>query len=447
MIGKIIELKLRTIFSLPLLVFFIFISFISTIFGIGVANTPPQLNQPTSFDIILPISIFSSFLLGYTLFPNNVLITKSDLDFLFQTPLNDREFLISITLAGFIINYLYLSFLVIFLALLMRYLGFLFLVLFALDLTFLSNLLYLLSFWKRLPISLLLILWFVSSYFGFPLSPFSVEYGISIGFYIFLVFSLILSLLSFKYFSLSSYVNVALMDMGGQRGSVKRLIDLSSSSPFFAMLKKNLNLIEIGGRIGGFTGGQYSIARVKIYYLTLGVVALAIAYYFIINYIPTFSFYFVLVEFFLNYSIAQASFINEPFWINLTIMSPIEFVRRYFLSKLISLYLVFLPLPIVAFVMGSYNEALAFLIIPLTFVIMTSLLVGYYPVTQKSMESDRITFSRIILSYVVLGIGMTVSILALYFPFYTLIGVVIIDLPFFVSQNFWEKAFEKNIRA
>lgn len=65
-----------------------------------------------------------------------------------------------------------------------------------------------------------------------------------------------------------------------------------------AMLKKNLNLIEIGGRTGGFTGGQYSIARVKIYYLTLGVLALAIAYYFVADLIPIFSFYFVLIEFF-----------------------------------------------------------------------------------------------------------------------------------------------------
>lgn len=128
-------------------------------------------------------------------------------------------------------------------------------------------------------------------------------------------------------------------------------------------------------------------------------------------------------------------------------MSPIEFVRRYFLSKLISLYIVFIPLPILAFIMGNYNEAIAFLIIPLTFIIMTSLLVRYYPATQQSMQNDRITFSKIILSYVVLGIGITISVLAVYFPFYTLIGVIILDLPFFISQSFWEKAFERNIRA
>ncbi|BFH72915.1 hypothetical protein SJAV_08590 [Sulfurisphaera javensis] len=447
MIGKVIELKLRTVFSLPLLVFFIFIAFISTVFAIGFANIPPQLDQPNSFDIVFPISIFSSFLLGYTLFPRSILITKSDLDFLFQIPLDDKDFLIATTLAGFIINYLYLSFLVIFLALIMHYYGFLFLIIFSLDLTFLSNLLYLLTFWKRLPIAIILVLWFVSSYFDFPLSPFSIEYGNFLGFYLFLIFSLLLALLLFKYFSLSNYVNTMLMELGGQRGSVKSLINLSSSSPFMAMLKKNLNLIEIGGRTGGFTGGQYSIARVKIYYLTLGVLALAIAYYFVADLIPIFSFYFVLIEFFLNYSIAQASFINEPFWINLTIMSPIEFVRRYFLSKLISLYIVFIPLPILAFIMGNYNEAIAFLIIPLTFIIMTSLLVRYYPATQQSMQNDRITFSKIILSYVVLGIGITISVLAVYFPFYTLIGVIILDLPFFISQSFWEKAFERNIRA
>lgn len=106
------------------------------------------------------------------------------------------------------------------------------------------------------------------------------------------------------------------------------------------MLKKNINLIELGGRASTFMGGQYMVARVKVYYVTLGMLAMSVLYYLLL-FTSIFSLIFILTEFFLVFSIAQASFINEPLWINLSIMSPLEFVRRYFASKIFSLYLAF----------------------------------------------------------------------------------------------------------
>jgi len=294
------------------------------------------------------IEIQSLYLLIYSLMPGNVYVFKSDIDFLFMLPVDDKEIIISFSLATFIFDLnILLTFLVI-LAPIIKFGALVVIISYAFITSFLGNILYKLKFFQRLLVAIALSLWFFSASFGFPYSPFSMLDGNSISYFILVAFTALVVYLSIEKVSLYDLVQGNFLQFSRP---IKSSISFHSSSPFLVMLKKNLNVIELGGR-GGAGGEQYIIARVRIYYLLLGTSTLAlIAYVFRNVFIPLFLEYLMLVDY------AEASFLNEPIWLNLSVMSPIEFARRYLMSRLIALYILFAPVTL-SFFLFDLNAGL-----------------------------------------------------------------------------------------
>ena len=377
------------------------------------------------------IEILSLYLLVYSLMPGNAYVFKSDIDFLFMLPVDEKEVIISFSLASFIFDLnILLTFLMI-LAPIIKFGSLVVIISYALIVSFLGNILYKLKFFQRLLVAVSLSLWFFSAYFGFPYSPFSMLDGDFISYLILVAFTALVVYLSIEKVSLYDLVQGNFLHLSRP---IKSSISFCSSSPFLVMLKKNLNIIELGGR-GGAGGEKYVIARVRIYYLLLGTIILAlIAYIFRVVFTPLFLEYLILVDY------AEASFLNEPIWLNLSVMSFIEFARRYLISKLITLYILFLPVTL-SFFLFDLNAGLGNLIFPLSFIYLSSVLARVYP------RASQVNIRRFLFSVISIGSALAVVYLSVKFPIYVLVIVLALSLPFLFSKNFWEKTFEKAISS
>jgi len=435
MILKLIKLKLISIFSKPLLVLLFLVLLFDIYVGLLQASRASTSPYPTIDSPVanFGIELLSFYFLIYSLIPGNRFVNKSDMDFLFMLPVNEKEIIVTLSLVTFIYNLFLMATLNLLLALIIGYGSFLVITLFSLLISFIGNTLYKLRYIQRLFVSLILTLWFFSAYFGFPLSPLSMFKGYSIAYPILVIFTIFIVFFAIKKVSIQD-----LVQEGGLQStkSIKSSLTFNSSSVLLTMLKKNLNIIELGGRIGA-GGTQYLIARITIHYLSLGTIGLALVSYFFHVAIVS-----IFLEFMLLVNFAQASFINEPIWLNLSVMTPIQFARRYLLSKVISLYILFLPIT-VSFFLYNLEAGIGNLILPLTFIYLSSVLARFYPVSQSGNQA--INIRRFIFSTVGLLLVFVITYLSLIFPIYTFIAVLTLTIPFLLSKNFWEKTFEKAI--
>ena len=161
-----------------------------------------------------------------------------------------------------------------------------------------------------------------------------------------------------------------------------------------------------------------------------------VTYFFHLTFISLF------IEFILLANFAQASFINEPVWLNLSIMTPIQFARRYLISKLLAIYILFMPVTI-SFFFYDFSAGIGNLVFPLSFIYLSSVLARIYPVSQNG--SQALNVRRFLFSTIGALPEFVITYLSVFFPFYTLIVLLLLTLSFLLSKNFWEKTFEKAI--
>ena len=433
MILKLIKIKLISVFSKPLLaLLFIVLGFdiYMAIFELSEVSGHSTVNNPFTN---LGIGVLSLYFLIYSLIPGNRFIMKSDVDFLFMLPVDEREIIISLSLATFIYNLVMMATINLLLVPAIAYGSFLVTTLFSLVISFIGNIIYKLKFIWRVLLSLILTSWFFSANFNFPFSPLSMFRGYSISYPILAIFTASIVFLSIKSVSLQDLVQGREIHYSKP---LKSSLTFNSSSVFLTMLKKNLNIIELGGRIGA-GGTQYVVARIEIYYLLLGTTALAF-----VNYFLHLTFISLFIEFMLLTNFAQASFINEPIWLNLSVMTPIQFARRYLISKLLTIYILFMPLT-ASFFLYDFSAGIGNLVFPLSFVYLSSVLARVYPVSQSG--SQALNVRRFLFSTIGALPVLVIAYLSVFFPFLTLVVLLVLTSPFLFSENFWEKTFEKVI--
>ncbi|BFI75962.1 hypothetical protein [Sulfurisphaera ohwakuensis] len=437
---KIAWLKIRSTYSLPLLILSLIILVFYIFIGIGESELAYTSAHVSS---ILPlktavIELLSIYLFSYSVLPTNRIVSKSDQDFLFMIPVDEKELAIGIICSYLIINMLLVGILIIFTAPILGFGSFALFLLFSILLSFIPIFSLRLKTLYRVLFTLLLLIWFISAYFNFPYSPLSMLDNYTPSYFILLGLTLAIAFLSLNKLNIYDLVKV---NYQSSRTIKNPIIFSPSSSPFLTMLKKNINLIELGGRVSQIAGGQYLIARIKIYYVLIPMIVIAVLAYLF----PQLSFLILVVEFILLLNYAQASFINEPLWLNLSIMPPSKFARNYLLSKTLTLYILFIPLIISGFVSGNISFAIASLEFPLTFIYISSILARFYPVPQSGVQI--LNVRRMIFTLIGTIPVLVILFLSLLFPLFTFVIIVILVSYFFLNKRFWEKAFENAISS
>lgn len=434
MIWEIVKLKLRTIYTQPLLVLMFLVLAIDFMVGLFESLTAPLLVRLDSPLANFGVEILSFYFLLYSLFPANRYLVKSDIDFLFMLPVDERDIVIALSITSFIFNLSIMATLILLTAPVLTFGSFIVIILFSLLISFIGNILYKFTLQKRVIISSLMALWFFSAYFNFPLSPLSMFKGYVIGYPVLITFTVLVIFLALRKISIEDLVRA---NMSQTLRALKGSLNLYSTSPIITMLRKNLNIMELGGRVGA-GGGQYVVARIRVYYVFLAMVALAVVTYLLkAVFIPIFIEFLIIVNF------AQASFVNEALWLNLSVMQPLQYARKYLFTKLLTLYILFSPIALAEILSGNLSIGVSDLIFPLSFIYLSSVLARVYPTTQyggQVLNVKRYLFST--LGVVPVIVIMYLSIL---FPLYILIGILVLNVPFLLSESFWEKSFEKVI--
>ncbi|QIW25263.1 hypothetical protein EWF20_14635 [Sulfolobus sp. S-194] len=435
---KIAWLKIRSTYSLPLLIlsiiilaFYIYIGIIEAKLASGNVSSIVPLKTTV-------IELLSIYLFSYSILPTNRIVSKSDQDFLFMIPVDEKELAVGIICSYLIINALLVGILIIFTAPILGFGAFALFLMFSILLSFIPIFSLRLKTLYRVLFTVLLLAWFISAYFNFPYSPLSMLDSYTYSYFILLGLTLLVAFLSLNKLNVYDLVKINYQSSRG----IKNPITFSpSSSPFLIMLKKNINLIELGGRVSQIAGGQYLIARIKIYYVLIPMIVLAILAYFF----PQLSFLILVVEFILLLNYAQASFINEPLWLDLSIMPPSKFARNYLLSKTLTLYILFIPLIISEFISRNISFAIASLEFPLTFIYLSSILARFYPVPQSGIQI--LNLRRMIFTIIGTTPVLVILFLSLLYPLFTFVVLILLVSYFFLSEKFWEKAFENAISS
>jgi len=225
----------------------------------------------------------------------------------------------------------------------------------------------------------------LSSLLKFPFSPLSMLFGYVYGYFILAVLDVITVFLGIKNANVEDLINEFYRRQGllTQPGKITTSISLYSSSPLVAMLKRNFNFIEIGGRINVGTGIPYIInKRVKMYKILPITIAIGIVNYIGFSLIkgglPHIAFLaleldiVLLAGFFIILFTTQSAFVNEPLWLNLSVMTPVEFARKYLLAKTLSVFILFLPITISVILLNPLM-GIGSLFVPLTYIYMAHL--------------------------------------------------------------------------
>jgi hypothetical protein len=110
--------------------------------------------------------------------------------------------------------------------------------------------------------------WFLLAGVGFPFSPMSMFVGYdTIGFSLLITLSLSSFFLAIKRFSFTNYSNIIITS---EKGEVKEQINFTKVRyPLLVMLVKNLNVLEVGGRVNFMDTITYVTRRVKLWQILL----------------------------------------------------------------------------------------------------------------------------------------------------------------------------------
>ncbi|BFH74781.1 hypothetical protein SJAV_27250 [Sulfurisphaera javensis] len=438
MIWKIVKLKLKTRFSIPLIIAnsLIIAVYVITAFSF-------RYLKETSVSLLALYLLMFFFLLTIQLVGSignpagPLLYDKSDFDFLFTIPADKKDFALAFFIFSIILNLLTFSLpTFIFLIFIMGVYSLPFVISLAISFTTLNVITNKFSKYRWI-IILVIELWFLSFLFKFPLSPLSVIYGDFIGYYTYIAFSILTIPFYFKYYTIPTQLNVLVL--GGRRKEIA-----FSSSIFMSMLKKNI-------RIAGHTG----LVSVNLRgYLILSSILSVIYYVFedLLRGIPIFTIQninigvlIVNVSLLFNIMVySQFSLVGEAVWIYITVMDERTFIRYYIASKLIPLYLVTFPLIVVSSILGNIEETLLILSLPLFFITLTYTLMYSPIISKQGIVMERITLGKTSLFGLVLSIYMLlITVFFMFFPLYVILFIVISNLALlFVS---WRKAIENYI--
>ena len=386
-------------------------------------------------------------------------IIKSDMDFLFQLPIDSKELALGLIISNIIVSFL--IFMVGISILFIPSLGLLaFPTLFLISLIpfSLSVITYSLPLKSRISIAFLMVLWDASALMGNPFSPLSMFFGYYEGYFLLALLDVLLLYLAITRFNT---VGLASRYFAPEEKEVMKSISFSTSTPFMVMLIKNLHFLEIGGRTNILTAQTFIVRRVDVRWLILvftiiGVVFLVllkIIYSPVVN--PTvinatyyiIIIYSLLIPYMVMFFFVISAFAFEPLWLYLSIMTPLELARNYILSKIIAIEVVLLPYIILIGIAEGPIVAMDLLIgIPLSIIFVISTSARFYPVNpaqgRVNMTPSSILFGYIFVIPILGSMAGAFGVISLVIY---LVFLAIISLPFMFSEGYWKKTFEKYI--
>ncbi|MFP3189328.1 MAG: hypothetical protein RXR07_09890, partial [Sulfolobaceae archaeon] len=142
----------------------------------------------------------------------------------------------------------------------------------------------------------------------------------------------------------------------------------------------------------------------------------------------------------------SSALISEPIWLDMNVMSPLEFFRNYLISKAIALAVVLLPIGL--FEVLSSQVVLGFTVmvdLPLSSIFVMSLNSRFYRASFQNIQT--ITAGRFLVSFLSIIPFVVLEVIA-FLPYLSvfIIGTVVLlvlDLPFFLSSSYWQSTVEK----
>jgi len=207
------------------------------------------------------------------------------------------------------------------------------------------------------------------------------------------------------------------------------------------MLKRNLNFIEIGR--ADIPGGI--LIRMKMYKVVAITSAIATAIYVNFSFFshPMLNFLLSIFEgltvfmvggFFIVF-ISPSAFVNEPLWLDLSVMTPMEFAGKYLLVGTFSAFIIFLPIS-VSLILLNPLVGIGSLFIPILYIYTASLNASFYRVTIYDIKAGLLAMTSLI-----------PIALDAFFPIGGAVVTLAFTLPFLFSKGYWERTFEKIITS
>ncbi|AHC52523.1 hypothetical protein SUSAZ_06195 [Sulfolobus acidocaldarius SUSAZ] len=420
-----------------------------------------QENFHTSFVYDPSQAFYNSFTIIYTsiilvlplLNPRFGLLTKSDIDFLLQLPVSQKQITISLTISSTLIN------LLLFYILLPIYANYgdllasiEIIVLLSLLTRSLPILVYKFTRIERALLIVILLLWFNSGIFGLPISPLLALYSRQQESLIILaVFTVAVAILSIYRFNLSQFIN---MYEGPKESTIiKNSISFKNLHPFLAFLKKNLIILELGGRAyTAFGVPTFLTKRIEIWKilpLTI-LIALTLAIlskYHIIPDLFLTRIFLVLSVLSIASLLTSSIFIMEPIWLYATIFSPLRLARYLLFSK--ALTVIILLIPFISVFPDPRTILMVLLNIPSFTIFSMAINARFYP--QRQQQIPTLNLGSLLVSIVMLlpiVFLMTIYIIPSSLSTFIVASVIystILALPIIISQGYWKKTIEKNI--
>jgi hypothetical protein len=444
--GKLIKFVIFSRIPKRSFILYVFIS------AILVAMTLPSYDfEPPH--VITEFSLFSIFyssiLVTTSIFNTRFgMVSKSDSDFLAMLPIDDRMLVTSVIIGSIVVNLalsiLFVSWFVLSIGLYGIFIPFLL----SLISASLPAITYSLSIKRKVLVALGIAGWFLLAGVGFPFSPMSMFVGYdTIGFSLLITLSLSSFFLAIKRFSFTNYSNIIITS---EKGEVKEQINFTKVRyPLLVMLVKNLNVLEVGGRVNFMGTITYVTKRVKLWQILLITSLMGAMIYFAYTLkIGFFSlnFYVIIITWFLTVLLSSSALISEPIWLDMNVMTPLEFFRNYLISKAIALTVVLLPIGLFEVLSSQVVLGLTVMVdLPLSSIFVMSLNSRFYRASFQNIQT--ITAGRFLVSFLSIIPFVVLEVIA-FLPYLSafIIGTVVLlvlDLPFFLSSSYWQSTVEK----
>lgn len=436
--------KRSLIFYLVLAIFFGYIGYVIY------SNAPIYVNEESKY-----LSIFYlTTMVAVSPFNSRFsLANKSDSDFLALLPFDDDKIITALIIGSFIVNIIFLSIFIFWFIEALGIIGVVVIPPFALISSSLPAILFNLDNKRKVLVDLVIIFWLISAIFNFPLSPLSMFYGYFEGYVISYLFALAIFIIAIRRFNFSSYSNIII---SSEKEEVKDQISFKSYNPFILTLIRNIRIIEIGGRVNWMGMSTLISKRVDLWKVILGSSILAGVLYIILNHINELNFIFFYILFggwLIMIMIASASFISEPLWLDLNVMTPLEFARYYLISKAVSIAIILSPFAILSLLFGYIGNALGLVVfIPLSSIFIMSIYARYYQQRYNmplNVSPIRFLVSLLtsipLIPLVILAFIPKCLIFCLLLPL--TLFYVSISFPFLLSNSYWESTIEKIVTS
>lgn len=330
---------------------------------------------------------FITFFLVLPILSGGIAVLKSDRDFLFTLPVKRSDLAISL----FVVQLLSFGLIIIYVlaysfSSLTSEIGYALtdFVALVLTVTSLGPMTYSLKARWRALIAFIILLWSLSVYLGFPLSPAAIYTGHPM--YADLS-SIILALITVPLaFRALLRVDLDMMKTFSRysSGQVKHVRRFQGMSPIRAIFAENYFVVEVAGRMNSMGGGgSYRSGRFKLYKGMVATSILSALYYYLFVYrlsIPLhtaetaifiLSIYVIITLMFLTMGILG----NERLWLGFMTRSPTRYLREILIAKALSIATLFSPLAIANFIIAirGNEQALNFGLLLVT--VLPSLLV------------------------------------------------------------------------